>query len=278
MKKLLVGLFMFSFLFVGFQIYAEDTPVAPIPIPEELVCCESFGYGANMVKTNSSYEITIKNKCSTCVLDMTTGLSKCIAGGGRNIVDNSFCKTAIVAPIKITCPLNMPNPYALCSDGKIEPATRDANQCVTSYKCTTPQITPVAPIQEGCLFGYVYNTKTGEKCSAVSDDTGCKVGFNFSSITGKACPVVVPTASTTQVVLTTVSTTDGSSVQVVPIKRTLRRGVVGDDVKTLQEFLGIKADGVYGSGTVTKVMEWQTQNGLTPDGAFGNMSRQEAGL
>ena len=62
------------------------------------------------------------------------------------------------------------------------------------------------------------------------------------------------------------------------IERTLKKGVKGDDVKTLQNFLGLEADGSYGPKTAAKVMEWQAQNGLTPDGAFGKMSRQKAGL
>ena len=111
------------------------------------------------------------------------------------------------------CPLNMINPLSLCSDGKIESASKDINGCVTSYKCTNP-------------------------------DTSLKV--------------INPT-------------TDA-------VTRTLKVGVIGDDVKVLQSFLGLTPDGKFGKNTKAKVVEWQRENNLTPDGSFGNMSRVKAGL
>jgi len=50
----------------------------------------------------------------------------------------------------------------------------------------------------------------------------------------------------------------------------LKRGSVGDDVKKLQEKLGLNADGNFGPGTETKVKEWQAANGLTADGIVGD--------
>ncbi len=64
----------------------------------------------------------------------------------------------------------------------------------------------------------------------------------------------------------------------VRISRTLRQGTRGEDVKVLQEFLEIKADGIFGRGTALKVKEWQAANGLKSDGLFGKMSRHMAGL
>jgi putative chitinase len=49
----------------------------------------------------------------------------------------------------------------------------------------------------------------------------------------------------------------------------LKNGSSGEDVKKLQEKLGLSADGVFGPGTEKKVKEWQSQNGLTPDGIVG---------
>lgn len=72
-----------------------------------------------------------------------------------------------------------------------------------------------------------------------------------------------------------------SLLESVDISRTLKLTtprMIGDDVKTLQNFLGIKTDGSFGPMTKAKVMEWQRANGLTPDGAFGPASRQKAGL
>ena len=50
----------------------------------------------------------------------------------------------------------------------------------------------------------------------------------------------------------------------------LKVGSSGQDVQKLQEKLGITADGSFGPGTEAKVKEWQTINGLTPDGIVGD--------
>ena len=50
----------------------------------------------------------------------------------------------------------------------------------------------------------------------------------------------------------------------------LKIGSKGDDVKKLQEKLGLTADGIFGNGTAIKVKEWQAANGLTADGIVGD--------
>ena len=50
----------------------------------------------------------------------------------------------------------------------------------------------------------------------------------------------------------------------------LKVGSKGDDVKKLQEKLGLTADGSFGPNTEKKVKEWQTTNGLTADGLVGD--------
>jgi len=50
----------------------------------------------------------------------------------------------------------------------------------------------------------------------------------------------------------------------------LKNGSKGDDVKKLQQKLGLNADGVFGPGTEAKVKEWQAANGLTADGIVGD--------
>jgi len=49
----------------------------------------------------------------------------------------------------------------------------------------------------------------------------------------------------------------------------LKKGSTGDDVKKLQEKLGLGADGTFGSGTEAAVKKWQSDNGLTADGIVG---------
>ena len=52
----------------------------------------------------------------------------------------------------------------------------------------------------------------------------------------------------------------------------IKLGSKGGDVKSLQEKLGLKADGSFGPGTEKAVKEWQTKNGLTVDGVIGDKS------
>lgn len=58
----------------------------------------------------------------------------------------------------------------------------------------------------------------------------------------------------------------------------LKLGSKGEHVKTLQEFLGLKADGDFGPKTELAVMNWQTQNGLHMDGIVGPNTWNAMGL
>ena len=50
----------------------------------------------------------------------------------------------------------------------------------------------------------------------------------------------------------------------------LKNGSTGEDVKKLQEKLGLAADGAFGPVTEAKVKTWQAANGLTADGVVGD--------
>lgn len=58
----------------------------------------------------------------------------------------------------------------------------------------------------------------------------------------------------------------------------LKKGSSGPEVKELQTFLKIGADGIFGSGTEQAVKNWQAQNGLTADGIVGDQTRAKMGL
>ncbi|TAN68142.1 MAG: glycoside hydrolase family 19 protein [Methylobacter sp.] len=49
----------------------------------------------------------------------------------------------------------------------------------------------------------------------------------------------------------------------------LKIGSTGDDVKKMQEKLGLQADGIFGPGTEKALKDWQVANGLTADGVVG---------
>lgn len=51
--------------------------------------------------------------------------------------------------------------------------------------------------------------------------------------------------------------------------KVLKKGMIGDDVKTLQQSLGITADGIFGTQTENAVKKWQAENGLIADGIVG---------
>lgn len=50
----------------------------------------------------------------------------------------------------------------------------------------------------------------------------------------------------------------------------IKKGSKGDEVKTLQQLLGITADGIFGNDTEKSVKAFQTAHNLTADGIVGN--------
>ena len=59
---------------------------------------------------------------------------------------------------------------------------------------------------------------------------------------------------------------------------TLKVGSKGEEVKSLQEKLGLAADGDFGPGTEAKLKAWQTANGLTADGIAGPSTLAKLGI
>ena len=58
----------------------------------------------------------------------------------------------------------------------------------------------------------------------------------------------------------------------------LRRGLVGEPVRILQEHLGVDADGVFGPATEAALRDYQEQNGLSVDGIAGPDTFTSMGL
>lgn len=52
----------------------------------------------------------------------------------------------------------------------------------------------------------------------------------------------------------------------------LKTGSRGDDVKAVQNRLGLTPDGIYGQATTRAVAGWQQQNGLQADGIVGDLT------
>ncbi len=127
---------------------------------------------------------------------------------------------------------------------------------------------------DDCQPGFKYSPKTGQLCSGEEVVIDCQPGYKYSPTTGQACTAWGKTCSS--------SSAYGCSGKLDttthPIKKTLKKGEKGDEVKIIQALLNLIQDGVFGSETQKKVMEWQAQNGLTPDGVFGHQSRTKAGF
>ena len=58
----------------------------------------------------------------------------------------------------------------------------------------------------------------------------------------------------------------------------LKEGSKGSDVKELQKFLNITADGIFGKGTKKAVKEFQSANNLVVDGIVGPATLDFMGL
>ena len=58
----------------------------------------------------------------------------------------------------------------------------------------------------------------------------------------------------------------------------LKLGSKGNEVKVLQEKLGLAADGDFGPGTEAKLKTWQAANGLTADGIAGPTTLGKLGI
>jgi hypothetical protein len=147
--------------------------------------------------------------------------------------------------------------------------TVNSNTCPAGCTCNG-EATTCPVVDGGCLSGYKYNPNTGKLCPNVLPTDGCLSGYKYNPITGQKCLIATKTCSS--------SSELGCSVPSASIQRTLKIGATGTDVKTLQSFLGVTADGSFGPMTKAKVAEWQKVNGLTQDGIFGPASLQKASL
>ncbi|MDQ3075918.1 MAG: peptidoglycan DD-metalloendopeptidase family protein [bacterium] len=79
--------------------------------------------------------------------------------------------------------------------------------------------------------------------------------------------------SNTNITTTSSSTLTPVSTSRIGVARTLKIGFKGDDVKALQEALGLMPDGNFGPRTKAAVMAFQIDINLKPDGVFGPVSR-----
>jgi len=58
----------------------------------------------------------------------------------------------------------------------------------------------------------------------------------------------------------------------------IKKGSSGEEVKKLQQKLGLNPDGVFGDMTESQLKKWQSQNGLVADGIAGDETLKKMGL
>ena len=122
-------------------------------------------------------------------------------------------------------------------------------------------------------------TPSTTACSYVtSGGGGGGGGGGTTTTTTTPTTPITPTTPTTPT--TTTTTTPTTSPTTTPTTynlgtTTLKVGSKGEAVKELQRFLGISADGIFGSITSAKVKTWQAEHGLTADGLVGPMTKME---
>lgn len=275
MKKIFLSLFVLSFLFIGSNVYAQDT------VPHITVLSPKGGESVEigkMLEIKWSSPTLVGLMFDVYVSDGTykgevlkvlnTGSTMYPING--NLIPGSGYKAYVYLSESVMIggssegTFTIKEPSAPGEVPEVVTSSGNSSSSSSSSSVTSGNI-------EGCSAGYKFSIKTGQLCPEIQTNNNCLPGYKFNPMTGIPCTEIKNSC-----------TTSGSNCGVkYVISRSLKLLVprmTGEDVKMLQTYLGITADGVFGRGTKAKVMEWQAENGLTPDGAFGAKSRAKAGL
>jgi hypothetical protein len=152
--------FALVFLVIGIFIGISLTTLAPtitITSITNKVCCHSFGFGSQMKRCCDNYEWTTADECK---------VPEGMVGGGKEIVDNSYC-VAATTTTTIDCSTMNPNycntdDDCICSLTKCFRGNKDyakhcvpeVNACQMSYCPFTPQQRMVC-IDHTCQIGTI---------------------------------------------------------------------------------------------------------------------------
>lgn len=134
---------------------------------------------------------------------------------------------------------------------------------------------PVVPAD--CSLGFAFSPSTGRACPALAKPADCSLGFAFSPSTGQSC---TGGSAPLQSLFLGNQTSGGAPYVYV---RTLKFGMIGNDVLLLQKYLNTHGYPVSLSGTGSKGFEtnsfgtktmqavqlFQRMNGLPADGVVG---------
>jgi hypothetical protein len=213
---------------------------------------------AGNINNYTSTKMSYRCVPSVCKFISQPSPNFCPNGTIQAVTDANQCITSYKCiSVTTTCEfISQPSPD-FCPNGKIQAVT-DTNRCVTAYKCIPAPITcPFisTPSPDFCPNGAI---------EAIMDANRCIASYK--------CTIVATCANG--------ATNYPACTKLTPIVKTLMIKMRGDDVKTLQIFLGLPAvevDGYFGLKTQASVMNWQKLNGLYPDGIFGSACIIKAG-
>jgi hypothetical protein len=215
-----------------------------------------FGQNINSNQSSSgTYTGVPLSQTTTFTIFAGTFYQGCTSFSGYSNVDGQPCITGAQTATVTILVENTNYPAGCTSPLGYSPTT--------GMMCTFPTVTWMP----GCTSAQGFNNITGQSCNWTTVypglPQGCSSTSGFSVTTGQLCingRAENPTVTTP------------TGIEIPAVKKTQKIGSRGDLVKIIQKFLGITADGVYGKGTASKVKQWQVQNGLKADGAFGSQS------
>lgn len=224
---------------------------------ENTIRCVTAPCPSNAGNASTSMSVLVNNSTNVCpliLLNCDKGYSQVNSGKDSNGCDTYTCKKVEQTNV---CPKD-----CICNDKGVKLACPD-------------------PIEEpkedkSCLPGYKFSPKTGEVCPVLNTIAECMPGYKFNPMTGAICPLIKEIKKEDKIEDKKVCTEPGSncgvSLQKNTIKKILKNGSIGDEVKKLQAILNLAQDGFFGPETKQKLIEWQTKQGLKPDGVLGPKS------
>ncbi len=118
-----------------------------------------------------------------------------------------------------------------------------------------------------------FNPNNGQKLKPGETVTYQGKTYTQGSTNTAGTPTNTTASSPTPVKNTTASTPTATS-QFNLNAGNLSVGSKGDNVKQLQQILGVTPDGIFGPKTQQAVINYQSQNGLKPDGIVGPLTTQ----
>jgi len=276
-KKLKIGLFVFTVLMFGFLGAQSAYAVAALHWDADTtVTINSNNYTietdseATSIVVGATTLTVVVPASSTFTLSSVVGFD--LAPDGSDAVEACTGYERSAAYTGSGTVVYTPTDTKMC--GSPTGGSGNHSGGGSSTPPVVPPVTPEVTPSEGCSAGNIYNTSTGALC--VNNQTlqipGCgSRTTGFSTATGASC---VGNHVTPATPVTGNSYAFGTTV--------VKTGTKGEACKAWQNFLndhanaGLVTDGWCGKLTIAKAKLWQASAGLVADGLLGPASRAKA--